>query len=201
MSKLLFQGHGSYRIITDNNTVIYVDPFLGDGYELPADVILVTHEHSDHNHVELPAKKEDTIIIRHGDLHPDERYAEATFKGIGIEAVEAYNSNHKKEECVGYILRFDGLVIYASGDTSLTDDMKDKIPSYHVDYALLPIDGIYNMDPVEASKCADYIKAKHTIPIHMKPMELFDENQANKFIHDSRLIVKAGEEIELIKNN
>ncbi len=57
MSKLLFQGHGSYRIITNEGIVIYVDPFIGDGYNVPADIILVTHEHNDHNHVELPEKR------------------------------------------------------------------------------------------------------------------------------------------------
>lgn len=197
MGKLLFQGHGSYRITTDEGVVIYVDPFLGDGYEKCADIILVTHEHSDHNHVELPKKKESTIIIRQNNLRVGNLYNKTHILGVEIEAVEAYNKNHDKSCCVGYVLRFDGITLYASGDTSLTDDMKNKLPNYNIDYALLPIDGIYNMDAKEAMKCADYIKAKHTIPIHMKPMELFDLECANKFKHESRLIVKAGEEIEL----
>lgn len=197
MSKLLFQGHGSYRITTNEGVTIYVDPFLGDGYDVPADIILVTHEHNDHNHVELPLKKESTIIIRQGDLKVGTIYNKTHVCGVEIEAVEAYNKNHDKSCCVGYVLRFDGITLYASGDTSLTEDMKNKLPNYNIDYALLPIDGIYNMDAGGASVCADYIKARHTIPIHMKPMELFDIDSANRFIHKSRLIVRAGEEIEL----
>ena len=38
MAKLLFQGHGSFRITTDENIVIYVDPYVGSGYDLPADI-------------------------------------------------------------------------------------------------------------------------------------------------------------------
>lgn len=197
MSKLLFQGHGSYRITTDDGVVIYVDPFLGSGYEIEADIILVTHEHNDHNHVELPAKKDSTIIIRQGNLKNGTIYNKTHVCGVEIEAVEAYNKNHDKSVCVGYVLRFDGITLYASGDTSLTEDMKNKLPKYDIDYALLPIDGIYNMDAEEASICANYINAKHTIPIHMKPMELFDIDCANRFIHKSRLIVKSGEEIDL----
>ncbi len=197
MGKLLFQGHGSYRIITNEGIVIYVDPFLGSGYDLVANIILVTHEHNDHNHIELPSKNSETIIIRQDSLKLGTIYNKTHVFGVEIEAVEAYNKNHDKSCSVGYILRFDGVTIYASGDTSLTDDMKNKLPNYDIDYALLPIDGIYNMDVKEAILCADYIKAKHTIPIHMKPMELFDLEMANKFVHESRLIVRAGEEIEL----
>lgn len=197
MSKLLFQGHGSYRIITDENIVIYVDPFMGSGYDKEADIILVTHEHNDHNHIELPSKKSDTVIIRNGDLHVGNVYNKTLIKGVEIEAVEAYNAKHDKATCVGFVLRFDNLVLYASGDTSLTDDMINKLPNYNIDYALLPIDGIYNMDYKEAMICANYIKARYTIPIHMKPMEAFDSECANLFMHPSRLIVKANQEIDL----
>lgn len=197
MSKLLFQGHGSYRIVTNDGVVIYVDPFIGSGYDMEADIILVTHEHNDHNHVELPLKKNSTIIIRQDNLKLGTIYNKTHVCGVEIEAVEAYNKNHDKSSCVGYVLRFDGITLYASGDTSLTEDMKIKLPKYDIDYALLPIDGIYNMDAEDASICADFINAKHTIPIHMKPMELFDMEFAKKFKHKSRLIVPAGEEIDL----
>ena len=64
MSKLLYQGHGSFRIITNEEVVIYVDPYIGDGYDMDADIVLVTHEHSDHNRVELVRLKSDGVIIR-----------------------------------------------------------------------------------------------------------------------------------------
>ncbi len=53
MAKLLYQGHSSLRIVTDSGTVVYIDPFAGEGYNLPADLVLVTHEHFDHNNVRL----------------------------------------------------------------------------------------------------------------------------------------------------
>lgn len=34
MAKLLYQGHGSYRITGDNGAVLYFDPFAGTGYDL-----------------------------------------------------------------------------------------------------------------------------------------------------------------------
>ena len=56
MPKLLYQGHGSYRLTGDDNRIIFVDPYKGKGYETPADIILVTHQHSDHNKVERCAQ-------------------------------------------------------------------------------------------------------------------------------------------------
>lgn len=197
MSKLLFQGHGSYRITTDDGVIIYVDPFIGSGYDVPADIILVTHEHADHNKVDIVKKKSDTVIIRNNTLRLGNIYNATSIKGVGIEAVEAYNKNHSRYQCVGFVLRFSGLTIYASGDTSTTDDMKNKLPNYDIDYALLPIDGKYNMDVEEAMNCAKLIKAKKVIPIHMKPMELFDEEMASKFDIPNRCVVRPGEEIDL----
>ena len=33
MEDLLYQGHGSYRIVSDEGVVIYVDPYAGEGYK------------------------------------------------------------------------------------------------------------------------------------------------------------------------
>ena len=61
--KLLYQGHGSLRIVTSEGKVIYIDPYAGEGYDLPADLILVSHGHSDHTAVQLIGKKNDGCQI------------------------------------------------------------------------------------------------------------------------------------------
>lgn len=196
MAKLLYQGHGSYRITAADQTVIYVDPFAGEGYGMPADLILVTHQHSDHNRTDLPAKKADCRIITEKDALKGGKYNTFQTKGITVEAVEAYNKNHNKNACVGYLITVDGVTVYASGDTSTTEQMK-TFAARNIDYALLPADGIYNMDLKEASACGDLISAKHTIPIHLKPGALFDRKSAEQFTGKNRLIVEPGEEISL----
>lgn len=196
MAKLLFQGHGSFRITTDDNIVIYVDPYIGAGYDLPADIILVTHQHGDHNQIGLVTKKDDCRIIQSFDAIKDGIYQSFSIDNVTINAVPAYNKNHPKNQCVGYIIEFNGLKLYAAGDTSTTDEMKD-FAELKLDYALLPIDGIYNMDAKEAASCAELIGVKHAIPNHMKPGALFDEQMAAGFNAKNSLIVRAGEEIIL----
>ena len=62
MAELLYQGHGSYRIVSNEGVVIYVDPYAGEGYDMPADIVIVTHEHSDHNQVDLVTLKDDGVM-------------------------------------------------------------------------------------------------------------------------------------------
>lgn len=197
MAKLLYQGHGSFRIITDNEIVIYVDPFVGEGYNIPADIILVTHEHPDHNKVELITQKENCRILRAETMLRNEEYKHVQIGKIDIEAVPAYNQNHDRNKCVGYVMQVDNVKIYAAGDTSTTEYMKTDLSKKVLDYALLPIDGFYNMDAKEAERCAEIIGAKHTIPIHTKAGELFNIHEAENFMPSNRLIIKPGEEIEL----
>ena len=194
-TSLLYQGHGSLRIEADG-MVIYVDPHAGEGYDKQADLILITHEHRDHNNIDLVKKTDKTVILRSKDMNINCKYQTKKVGNITIEAVPAYNKNHKKEECVGYILTIDGKTIYLAGDTSTTDAMKG-FADRHFDYAFLPMDGKYNMGPEEATECAKMIKAKHTVPYHMAPGKLFDDETAKKLKVDSLLVVPAGTKIEL----
>jgi len=178
--------------------VIYVDPYAGEGYDLPADIILVTHQHGDHNQIKLVTQKKDCAVITNAEALEGGKHNSFTVGGINIEAVEAKNKNHDPKNCVGFIITIDGIKVYASGDTSKTDQMA-AFAEKEIDYALLPCDGVYNMDVKEAAECAKIIGAANNIPVHMKPGELFDKDIADKFDAPNKLIVEAGEEIVLNK--
>jgi len=196
MAKLHYQGHGSYRITAADGRVIYVDPSLGEGYDIPADYVLVTHQHADHNRVELVTQKPGCRIITQDEALAGGKYNSFSLDGIEVEAVKAQNKNHDPKACVGYSITLDGVSLYASGDTSKTEQM-ETFAERKFDYALLCCDGLYNMSLEEAAECAAIIGARHNIPIHMKPGELFDREIAESWTAPNRLIMAPGEEIEL----
>lgn len=199
--KLLYQGHGSLRITTADGKVIYLDPYAGGGYEPAADLILITHGHSDHTATEkIKNRNPGCRIISWKEALAGGRHNVFELGFVTVEAVEAgYNRNHNVKECVGYLLTLpSGVCVYAAGDTSETKQMS-RLAEKNIDYALFCCDGIYNMDLAEAAHCAALVGAKRNIPYHMAPGRLFDRSRAEQFNAPGRLIVADGEEIELSK--
>ena len=216
MAKLLYQGHGSYRITANDGRVIYVDPYAGGdftvkvhkmihpcpdaqksgGYDLPADMILVTHNHGDHNQIHLVTQKPNCRVITNTEALEGGKHNSFDEGGIIIESVEARNLMHNPKECVGYIITVDNIKIYASGDTSKTEQM-GTFATRELDYALFPLDGVFNMGLKEGAECARLVGAKHNIPIHLKPGALFDRKKADRWDAPDKLIIEPGEEIDL----
>ena len=197
--KLLYQGHGSLRIVTGEGKVIYVDPYAGEGYDLPADLILVSHSHPDHSAVDLiPNRSEGCLVIRNTDALVDGEYKTYDLGYAAVEAVQAGNNrNHDINVCVGWLITLPGgISVYATGDTSTTDQMAE-LAERDIHYAFFVCDGRFNMDLEEASACAKLVNARHSIPYHMAPGALFDPERAERFDAPNRLILPAGEEIIL----
>ena len=197
MPKLLYQGHGSFRLTSDNGVVVFIDPFLGTGYDVPADVILITHQHEDHNQTGLITQKPGCTVISNVEALAGGKHNTFSLCGLELEAVEAgYNQGHSIDNSVGFIITIDGFKLYFSGDTSKTPQMAE-FAERKLDYAFLSADGFYNMDLEEAAECAELIGARHNVPVHLKPGQLFDREMAEQFKGPNRLIIEAGEEIEL----
>ena len=197
MAKLFYQGHGSFRLTSNDGVVIFIDPFIGDGYDIPADIILISHQHQDHNKTDLITQNPDCTVISNFEALKGGKFNTFEIKGVHIEVVEAgYNQGHTPEDSVGFIITVDGKKLYFSGDTSKTPQMS-TFASKQLDYAFLCADGIYNMNLAEAAECAALIAAKHNVPVHLKPGELFDREMAEQFTAPNRLIIEPGIETEL----
>jgi L-ascorbate metabolism protein UlaG (beta-lactamase superfamily) len=203
-------AHASFQI-NNNGKVVYVDL---EEYGKPvdkADLILMTHSHTDHCD---PAKirqvrKDNTVIIAPADcavkiggavktLKPGE---ETTIGGIKVRAVEAYNYKrfrspgnpyHPKGFGVGYLITLEGKTVYHAGDTDFIPEMRQL---GNIEVALLPSGGTYTMDNEEAALAAIAINPKVVIPMHRwdtSPEELKKRVEANSKI--KVLLLNEGQE-------
>ena len=194
---LTYIGHAELMIVTAKGTVIYVDPVPSSlaayDYEQKADIILVTHEHGDHNKVDIVPKNDGCEILRVKDtINKDGTYNTLTIDEVTVIPVPAENKNHNIKETNGFIIQFDGFTVYHAADTDKLISMAD-LKQYDVDYAFFPIDGEYNMDAAEAMESAELVGAKHNTPIHW-----FDADPA-AFTPDNLLFMAYGETVTMEK--
>lgn len=197
---LLYMGQASMRVVTPEGKVIYIDPYAGDAYDLPADLILVTHGHFDHCAVDkVVDRAPDCRIITHEEAVVDGVHQSFSLPYVTVEAVEAgYNPWHDVNRCAGYVLTFtNGKSVYVTGDTSTTEQMP-LLAEKKIDYAFFCCDGVFNMGLEEAARCAEMVRAKHNIPYHNSTSntgEMFDRELAEQFNAPDRLIIFPGEEL------
>jgi L-ascorbate metabolism protein UlaG (beta-lactamase superfamily) len=206
-------AHASFQIKA-NGKIIYVDLEKSDEANEKADLILVTHSHSDHCDSDKikNVRKKDTVIIAPEDcasiigrnvktLKPGE---ETSVDNIRVKAVEAYNYKrfrspgnpyHPKGFGVGYLIKVEGKTIYHAGDTDFIPEMRKVGP---VDVVLLPSGGTYTMDNAEAAEAAIAINPKIVIPMHRwdtNPEEFKKKVEANSNIRV--MVLQEGEEFQL----
>jgi L-ascorbate metabolism protein UlaG (beta-lactamase superfamily) len=206
-------AHAGFQIKV-NEKIIYVDlEKYGEATE-KADLVLVTHSHSDHCDPEKikNVRKKDTVIIAPedcvskigGSVKTLKSGEETSVGNIRVKAVEAYNYKrfrspgnpfHPKGFGVGYLIMAEGKTIYHAGDTDFIPEMR-QLSS--VDVALLPSGGTYTMDNAEAADAAIAIKPKTVIPMHRwdtSPEEFKKKVEANSNV--KVLILKEGEEYKV----
>jgi len=176
-SGITWLGHDGFRIEAGGK-VIYIDPFkIKDGPA--ADVVLITHDHFDHNSPEDIAKVAGAGTVIVGPESVVEVYAQDTdfecktrsiapgekleLEDLTVEGVPAYNTNKKfhpkAEGWLGYVIEVGGRRIYHAGDTDLIPEMGGL---ENIDVALLPVSGTYVMTADEACEAAP----KVAIPMH-----------------------------------
>jgi L-ascorbate metabolism protein UlaG (beta-lactamase superfamily) len=207
-------AHASFQIRAEGK-IIYIDLEKDSEASEKADLILVTHSHSDHCDPSKIKKvrKEDTAIIApddcvskvSGNVKTLNAGEETTAKGIKVRAVDAYNLKrfrspgipfHPKSFGVGYLIRVEDKMIYHAGDTDFIPEMRQLGP---VDVALLPSGDTYTMDNVDAADAATAINPKIAIPMHRwstKPEDFQKRVEAESAI--KVVLLREGDEYQVI---
>jgi L-ascorbate metabolism protein UlaG (beta-lactamase superfamily) len=199
-------GHAGFQITDENGTVIVIDPWLTDNPLASckaeditkADFVLVTHDHFDHvadaasiakaTGATLVGMPETVGRMKEEEGVPDSQIVFGTgmniggavsSHGISITMTQAFHSSQTGNPA-GYIVKLEnGFTIYHAGDTGIFSSMKLLGDLFAIDLALLPIGGVFTMDPVQASVAANLLGAKAVIPMHYKTFPILEQNAAS----------------------
>jgi len=93
----------------------------------------------------------------------------ATIKGVGIEAVAAYNTTpsrvqyHPKGRDNGYLLTLGGTRVYIAGDT---EDIPELRGLKDIDVAFLPMNLPFTMTPEQVASAARAFRPTVLYPYH-----------------------------------
>jgi L-ascorbate metabolism protein UlaG (beta-lactamase superfamily) len=182
----------------ERGRVIYFDPIGIDGKPQDADVIFITHSHSDHfspADIAKLKKAETTLVIPEScknqaqnlgfkeivAVTPDINLGKVyEVKGIRFTTPPAYNARrpyHRiADQWVGYIVDLDGTSYYIAGDMDAFDGLVSHV---HADVIFLPVYDTFLLSSSEAANLANLMKPKIAIPYHYGGQFGTDEDAAN----------------------
>src|SRR4029453_10396469 len=187
-------GHSSFVLKTPGGKTVLLDPWYSGNPSFPenakpkqADVILVSHGHSDHiTDAAAVAKQTGASVVGIFEVtswlgskgvqnvEPMNKGGTIEVKGLRVTMTEAVHSSSFDEngivylgEPAGYVVRLEnGQSFYFAGDTALFSDMKLIGELYKPDIAFLPIGDRFTMGPDTAAMSAKWLGVKQVVPMH-----------------------------------
>ncbi|MCG3771009.1 MAG: putative L-ascorbate-6-phosphate lactonase UlaG [Nitrosomonadaceae bacterium] len=170
------------------------------------DLVLVTHGHEDHmdlsglaalpthhrpSEVFVPSPHAEVTLnaLKYATVSPVHVGQIINRKDILINVVPAWHGLTMEDAYsdgleggsaphVGFVIEIDGVVVYHSGDTILTNGLIKSLQQFSIDLAILPINGrneererngiVGNLDATEAIDLAEAIGASVLLPCHFE---------------------------------
>ncbi len=188
-------GHSAFRLRTPGGLELLFDPWYTGNPSFPeaarpkkADLILLSHGHSDHiTDAAAMAKSTGATVVGIFEVvtwlgtkgvqavEPMNKGGTITVKGLRITMTNASHSSSFDDngtvvylgEPAGFVVKLEnGQTIYFAGDTCLFGDMKIIGEIYEPDIAFLPIGDRFTMGPDTAAIAARWLGAKQVVPMH-----------------------------------
>jgi L-ascorbate metabolism protein UlaG (beta-lactamase superfamily) len=193
-------GQSFFQIETGDGTKIVIDPHAMPEYSRPtcqADLVLITHEHDDHNRPEVLTDSEKAKIIRGLTLKgkkQDWTKIDEQFKNIHIRTVPCFHDEEdglKRGKNSIFVIETDGLKIVHLGDLGhpLSDDQVKAIGP--VDILMIPIGGIYTINGEKAQEVVKQLKPRlYILPMHYGTKVLDTLQDPEEFLEGQKNVRK-----------
>jgi len=195
--RITWHGHSCFEITDSINLV--VDPH--DGYSIglrkpdsEADVVMISHDHFDHNCADVVAGP-DTVIVTESGAR--------TVHDIEIHGFEAFHDKKRgkvRGKVVMFKFKVDGIRCLHVGDLGHVLDQEDVKSIGEVDILFVPVGGTFTLDSKDAVELMERIDPIITVPMHYHiPGLSLAIDPVAKFLKQSGLpVLKVGDAIDFI---
>lgn len=163
--RLRYLGHSCFQWIFKDGYTIVSDPYTRVGYSLPtglsADVVIISHEHFDHNYVEGVCKT--AKIVRGAGEKTD-----LPFPLVGIESMHDGQGGALRGKNTIYKFCAEHICFCHLGD--LGEAYSDALAKQFddADVLMIPIGGTYTIDARQAAEYVKKLAPKVVIPMHYR---------------------------------
>src|SRR3990167_4473899 len=166
---ITYLGHSCFKLKSTGATVV-TDPYENSlGFNLPsvsADVVTVSHDHGDHNNIKAvsrTARRDRPFVI--------DEIGEYEILGVSVFGVASYHDDEegdKRGKNRIFSILIDGVSVVHLGDLGhqLSDKQVEQING--VDVLLVPVGGVYTIDPAGAAKVVADLEPAMVVPMHYK---------------------------------
>jgi L-ascorbate metabolism protein UlaG (beta-lactamase superfamily) len=211
--EISWHGQSFFTIKTGGGTTIAIDPHAIQEYGrlkgLRADIVLISHNHTDHNQLGVIENIKDKNVhiitgLKAGGLKADWNPVDETIKDVRIRSVGVFHDDMgglRFGKNSIFILDVGGWRIVHLGDLGhvLTPTQLKKIGP--VDVLMIPVGGVYTINGSEAKEVVLQIKPKEYIfPMHcgtrvyddlLPPTEFLDGQERAKVTSslDNRVVL------------
>lgn len=166
MVTIKWHGHACVEVKSIDGFTIVFDPHDGEsiGLKKPlvkADLVLVSHNHFDHNAVEV-VSKENTRVLK-------EMHGELVINNIVIRGFKTYHDKYegsRRGSNTIYYVEISGYKIVHMGDLGHIPPNNIIESIRRVNLLIIPTGGTYTVDPYEAWRIIELTEPLNILPIH-----------------------------------
>lgn len=185
--QITWHGHACVSLSVNGYVVVF-DPHDGVslGLKRPAvqaDLVLVTHDHFDHNAVSVVAKRTSRVFKMF--------YGESVVDNVKVEGLRTYHDKLKgkrRGENAVYVVSAGNVRVAHLGDLGEIPEEPVLSRLRGVDLLIVPVGGTFTVEPDEAWRIVELTTPRNVMPIHywipgcnlpLKPVDEFLKHVKN----------------------